>query len=151
MISLSPFTSVIRWLLVVVGCAVLATAQPMSAEEATPTPTGARTADTILYPRGNAATADESLSVERSQNWVLICAVLLALGGVWVLVQKRRGALPMKSADKRLVVEETRSLGNRQFLVVADYEGQKFLLGVTPGQIQMLAPLLPKDGAHDES
>jgi flagellar protein FliO/FliZ len=41
----------------------------------------------------------------------------------------------------KLQIEETRSLGNRQYLVVAVYEGQKLLLGVTPGQIQLLTPL----------
>ena len=44
-------------------------------------------------------------------------------------------------ADRRLAIAETRSLGNRQYLVVAAYDGRKFLLGVCPGRIEMLAPL----------
>lgn len=44
-------------------------------------------------------------------------------------------------AERRLAVVERRMLGNRQFLVVADYAGQRVLLGVTPGQINFLCPL----------
>jgi flagellar protein FliO/FliZ len=36
---------------------------------------------------------------------------------------------------------ESRPLGSRQYLVVADYDGRKFLLGVCPGSIEMLTPL----------
>jgi flagellar protein FliO/FliZ len=32
-------------------------------------------------------------------------------------------------------------LGNRQFLVVAEYEGRKMLLGVCPGRIELLSEL----------
>lgn len=73
---------------------------------------------------------------------MLIAALLLGSAGAWFLV-KRRAAGPLGSAkgDRKIQIEETRSLGNRQYLVVADYEGSKFLIGVTPGQIQMLAPL----------
>jgi flagellar protein FliO/FliZ len=42
---------------------------------------------------------------------------------------------------RALAVDETRSLGNRQYLVVASYEGKKFLLGVCPGRIEMLSAL----------
>ena len=42
---------------------------------------------------------------------------------------------------RKLTVAETRSLGNRQYLVVADYEGRKFLLGVCPGRIDLLSSL----------
>jgi flagellar biogenesis protein FliO len=36
---------------------------------------------------------------------------------------------------------DTRSLGNRQFLVVAEYDQQKFLLGVSTGNIKLLSKL----------
>jgi flagellar protein FliO/FliZ len=39
------------------------------------------------------------------------------------------------------VIEETRSLGNRQYLIVAAYEEKKLLLGVTPGRIKLLCDL----------
>ena len=43
--------------------------------------------------------------------------------------------------ERRLVVAETRALGNRQYLVVAAYDDKRYLLGVCPGRIEMLAPL----------
>jgi flagellar protein FliO/FliZ len=44
-------------------------------------------------------------------------------------------------APRNLAVEETRSLGNRQYLVVASYQDKKFLIGVCPGRIDLLSAL----------
>lgn len=189
--SLPPFTSVTRWLLVVIGCAVLAMAQPMSAadESSTPPPAATATAhpspaatqetapaasvssapaptadpaasiasattatpapaaksDLIIYPKA-AANSSSSAAVngkagETSHAYVVMVAFLLAGAGAWVLIQRRKGAPIVSRGSRRLNVEETRPLGNRQYLVVANYEGKKFLLGVTTGQIQLLANL----------
>jgi flagellar protein FliO/FliZ len=82
---------------------------------------------------------------------MLAGAFLLALGGGW-LVLRRRG-LPLAKTlrtGRLLAIEETKSLGNRQYLVVAACEGRRFLLGVTPGQIQMLSPL-DDHGDHEDT
>jgi flagellar protein FliO/FliZ len=138
--NLSPFTSVTRWLLVVIGCVVLATAQPMSAADAEAA--APRASDTIIYPKSvektDASAANKSSS---GSSYLLVLAVVLAGAGAWVMLQKRRGNALLTRGPKKLQVEETRPLGNRQYLVVANYDGKKFLLGVTTGQIQMLAPL----------
>ncbi len=143
--SPSTITSVTRWLIVVVvGCAVMETVQPMSAAEPEASPTSTRSADTVLYPKDS---PDRPSSAAKNNegggnSWMLAGAFLLALGGGW-LVLRRRG-LPLAKAvrtGRLLAVEETKSLGNRQYLVVAACEGRRFLLGVTPGQIQMLSPL----------
>ena len=135
----------LRRLLVVIGCVVLATAQPMSifAEVAADKPPAP---ETVLYPQGS-ATAPIAVPTPRidagyGASTMLVVALLLAAGGVWVLLRRRSG--PGFLAGRvvhKLQIEETRSLGNRQYLVVAVYEGQKLLLGVTPGQIQLLTPL----------
>ncbi|MFH1499770.1 MAG: hypothetical protein ABII82_18315, partial [Verrucomicrobiota bacterium] len=53
--SFGPTSGVTRRLIVVVfGCAVLETAQPMIAAEGAATDSTARSADTILYPQGAA-------------------------------------------------------------------------------------------------
>jgi flagellar protein FliO/FliZ len=44
-------------------------------------------------------------------------------------------------SERRLAIAETRSLGSRQYLVVAAYDGKKYLLGVCPGRIDLLTPL----------
>jgi flagellar protein FliO/FliZ len=70
-----------------------------------------------------------------------VAAVFAAAGG-WLLWRHRRG--PGGSGarvERHLTIAETRPLGNRQHLVVADYAGSKFLLGVCPGRIDLLARL----------
>jgi flagellar protein FliO/FliZ len=135
----SPFTSVTRWLLVVVGCAVLATAQPMSAADSSAPPLQE---NTILYPKNAQAPTGASNSQDaRGPSWLMLVAVLLAGAGAWVLWQKKRGMGPLGQLTQKLSVEETKSLGNRQYLVVARYEDQRFLLGITPGQIALISKL----------
>lgn len=137
-------TSVTRWLIVVVfGCAVLETVQPMSAA-GNESAASARSDDTVLYPKDSAERPASSSPAKggRSGSWMLAGAFLLALGGGWMLIRRRGLPLARAVRNQRLiVVEETKSLGNRQYLVVAACEGRRFLLGVTPGRIQMLSSL----------
>jgi flagellar protein FliO/FliZ len=70
----------------------------------------------------------------------LFLGLALAGAGGWLVWRNRRGA-PVARDLRALAIDETRSLGNRQFLIVASYEGKKFLLGVCPGRIDMLTPL----------
>jgi flagellar protein FliO/FliZ len=143
MIFVPDFTSVTRWLLVVIGCAVLATAQPMSAASPEAPAVGdARPKDVIIYPK-NTATSDRPATApegDSSRSLILVVALLLAAGGAWLMLQKRKAG-PAGGRGRKLQIDETRPLGNRQYLVVADYDGKKFLLGVAPGRIQMLTPL----------
>jgi len=146
MTFLKAFTSVTRWLLVVIGCAVLATAQPMSSSPAPAAPEAAepakRSSDTVIYPK-NAAEPNKTATNsdhDTSRSLIVVVALLLAAGGAWLLLQRRKAG-PAGGRGRKLQIDETKPLGNRQYLVVADYDGKKFLLGVTPGQIQMLTPL----------
>jgi len=77
----------------------------------------------------------------------LVLGLGMAAVGGWLLLRHRRGGVAPRET-RALAVEETRSLGNRQFLVVASYEGKKFLLGVCPGRIELLAPL---DGSAEKA
>ncbi len=75
-------------------------------------------------------------------GYVLTILVLLAAG----LAVLFRGSLPMVFAAgskgvRKLHIEETKSVGNRQYLLVAEYEGRRFLLGVCPGRIDYLSGL----------
>ncbi|MEY2878828.1 MAG: hypothetical protein RLZZ15_1208 [Verrucomicrobiota bacterium] len=96
----------------------------------------------ILYPAGSASGASAP-SGGSLGNVTLVVGLILAAAGGWLVLRGRRAAA--HAPDGRgLEIRETRSLGNRQFLVVATYEEKKFLLGVCPGRIDRLAVL------HDE-
>jgi len=147
-------TSVTRWLLVVIGCVVLATTQPMSAaSDDASAPVAPLSGQTVIYPK---TAVDPSKPVvpnehDSSRSLILVVAFLLAAGGVWVLVKRRKAGPGGSRGGRKLQIDETRPLGNRQYLVVADYDGKKFLLGVTPGRIQMLTPLESDDGQVRET
>ncbi len=99
----------------------------------------------IIHPR-SAAPADAPATSQTKSGDANYLLIVLAAGaaaaGGWMLWRQRRtpGGIAGREARK-LTVAESRSLGNRQYLVVADYDGRKFLLGVCPGSISLLAPL----------
>jgi flagellar protein FliO/FliZ len=148
-------------LLVVAGCAVLETAQPaFAADPGTEVPSAPDAAEVVveetetppaneneslIYPRGNDPLGRESplLGDDRSDlpgtfTWVL--ALALIGGGAWVFWKKRTGG-SLGSAGRKIQIEETRPMGNRQYLIIARCEGKRFLLGVTPGRIDVVSPL----------
>ena len=106
--------------------------------------------DTVIYPR---AVAEPAAAAGDHDGWSrvpwLFGALALAAGGTWWLWRSRaRTGLTGKPGHK-LAIEETRSLGNRQYLVVAAYDEKRILLGVTPGRIKLLCKLSDdeEDGA----
>jgi flagellar protein FliO/FliZ len=80
----------------------------------------------------------------------VIGTMLLAGAGGWLLLKGRKLPFPGRVV-KKLSIDETRSLGSRQYLVVASYEGKKMLLGVCPGRIDLLTPLNGQDTAPKAS
>ena len=106
-------------------------------------PTIASAADTVLRPRGAESAQPVAPGVPGpSGTTTLGLALVCAAVGGWLFWRQRRNAGPGgRGPERRLAIVETRPLGNRQHLVVADYAGRKFLLGVCPGRIDLLAPL----------
>ena len=68
------------------------------------------------------------------------CVLLAVVGGVYLLRRLRFGRKPIFSPHK-LRISESKSLGNRQFLLVVTYEDEKLLLGVYPNGMQFLCKL----------
>lgn len=138
-------SSLVRWLTVVVSCVVVETAQLMHAAEPVSAPRGG---DTLLYPAGG-PTADgvaHQTSSGTSATWVFVILVGLAAAVMWYW--RRRSPNPLGRRGN-IQIEDTRALGNRQFLVVASCDGRRFLLGVAAGGIQMLSPLDSQDDLDD--
>jgi flagellar protein FliO/FliZ len=106
----------------------------------------ARAQDKVLYPRSPASPdAPGAPRADGFNGTLLVFAVVAAGAGGWLLWRQRRSAAGLGGREvRKLAVSESRSLGSRQYLVVADYDGKKFLIGVCPGRIDLLAPL---DGA----
>ncbi len=141
----------LRRLPVVIGCVVLATAQPMSGNTQPPVEPQ-RAPDMVIYPKGTAgAQAPVSQDSGYSNPFYLAFAVVVAATGGWILWRRRTGAslIPGTGPEvRKLTIDETRPLGNRQYLLVASYEGRKFLLGVTTEKIELLTHL-PDSGAEE--
>ena len=99
--------------------------------------------DKVIYPR---SVEPAGLPVEKpvsgASPFLVVSALIAAGAGGWLLWRQRRSPAGFTGGQgRKLSVSESRSLGNRQYLVVADYEGKKFLLGVCPGRIDLLSPL----------
>ncbi len=94
----------------------------------------------VIFPGASAPASTPAADPGGSLGSVtLIVGLALAAVGGWFVWRGRR-ATPA-GHEAQLAIEETRSLGNRQYLVVASYEDKKFLLAVCPGRIDLLAPL----------
>jgi flagellar protein FliO/FliZ len=88
------------------------------------------------------ANAPASAPATGSGPLTVIGVLVLAGAGGWILWRARAGGLTqVNRVARKLTVEETRSLGNRQYLVVASYQDKKFLIGVCPGRIDLLSNL----------
>jgi flagellar protein FliO/FliZ len=97
----------------------------------------------VIFPGGNetAAPRAPAATVSSGLNSVsLVAGIILAGVGGWYFWRNRR-TVPASRVARSLAIDETRSLGNRQYLVVASHQGKKFLLGVCPGQISFLSAL----------
>lgn len=134
--------SLLRVLVFRSACALCGLA-PLGLKAAEPGAAGA-----VIYPRAAEAAPATAPAAASGYRSVLLGAIVLAGAGGW-LFWRARGTPGRGAALRQLSIAETKSLGNRQFLVVACYEDKKFLLGVCPGRIDLLTPLEngPRAGA----
>ena len=109
----------------------------------------------VVYPRGAVAAqpaaapapassspfAPPSGGAGLSQAFAYVAVLGLLVGGAWLLVKRGTLPRPFAKSEGRLKVLETKMLGNRQFLMVVEYEDAKMLLGVCQGRIDYLTPL----------
>ncbi len=162
----APISSIIGWLLMVAiaGCAALEAAQPLDAADdraaaeaqspaAPPARPGELAGDMILTPRDSHLPRMLDDSPGGGSFWLVI-AMLAAGGAGWVFLWSRRRAVPAGRLAGRIQIEGTRALGNRQYLAVVVCDRQRFLVGVTPGGVGLVARLddgRAADGEKDVS
>lgn len=108
----------------------------------------------VFFPRSTAEVAsDEPMLPENAAStastavmfagYGLVLAVLA--GGVFFVLRRGGWRRVINRSEGRLQVRETRMLGNRQFLMVVEYEASRLLVGVSPGRIELLTPLGPSE------
>jgi len=110
----------------------------------------------VIFPRSTAESAAADAATGRSAAFApgpmpatsglastagYIVTFGLLLGGAWLLLKRGTLKRALGKNEGRLNVLETRMLGNRQFLLVVEYDDAKLLLGVCPGRIDYLTPL----------
>jgi flagellar protein FliO/FliZ len=109
-------------------------------------------ADEVISPKAEVQKTITPADGPGSGALTAVAVILLAGAGGWMLWRGKGGALAqLNRSNRKLGVEETRSLGNRQYLVVATYENKKFLLGVCPGKIDLLTPLSDAAATEEKS
>jgi flagellar protein FliO/FliZ len=96
----------------------------------------------VVYPRNS----PEAHKVHSSDNafpmWGMLGVIaVLAGAGFYLLKRGQLGTRAGVSVHQRLAIEETRPLGNKQFLAVAAYGERKLLLAVCPGRVDFLCRL----------
>ena len=129
------------------GALLIFSAQPAMGDE----PTSAATPAPVLTPR---AAATPAFPVAPSSGGTFQLAIYFVLllgllgGGVYVMRNGLGFLQPKPKGPRKLDITETRMLGNRQFLIVAEYEQRKMLIGVCPGRIDYLCTL---SGAEPDS
>lgn len=101
----------------------------------------------VEEPLAESNAMDSILANDSSSEGAIVTmfGLFLIVAGIavaaWFLF--KRGVLrkPFANTGGKLKVAETRMLGNRQFIMVVEYEEQKILLGVGPGKIDYLTNL----------
>jgi flagellar protein FliO/FliZ len=121
-----------------------------AADRANPAP------EEIIFPRTTAESAAADAAAGRSAAFApgpmpatgglastagYVVTFGLLLGGAWLLLKRGTFKRAFHKSEGRLQVLETKMLGNRQFLLVVEYDDAKLLLGVCPGRIDYLTPL----------
>ncbi len=111
--------------------------------------------DAVLYPRESPAGESSpggEISSRSSSPTLVFAGVILLATGAWLWWKFRVGpAGLMARAPSQLAIEETRALGNRQFLLVVSHEKRRFMLGVCPGRLEMLTELSPPSEEKPDS
>jgi flagellar biogenesis protein FliO len=108
-------------------------------------------ANTVLAPSAQTAPAGKDSSSGNASSELrgpaLLAVAAVILLGAYVFIRRTKNKLGRlsQSAQGAIEVCRTRSLGNKQFLVVVQVEGRRMLLGMGPTFITKLSDLEAED------
>lgn len=102
-------------------------------------------AECVATASSHPVSPDWSSLTLRSLGFLLLLG-LVAYGVSRIAKRSFNNSINTSKKEGKVFVSDSRPLGNRQFLVVAEYGDQKHLLGVSPGKIEHLAKL---EGSSD--
>ncbi len=106
-------------------------------------PAAPRSADTVIYPQPieqSAARPADSPSIG-----YIVFVVLCLGGGAWLWFRAKGNGRSLKNQGAEISIEETRPLGNRQYLVLTSCRGRSFLIGVSQGRIDLVSEVPPSE------
>lgn len=113
-------------------------------------------ASDVIYPKGGGGTSSLSADTQPINGMdlgdgsaigmgITILGYLIILVGflvaAWFLFKRGVFRKSFSKTEGKLNIKESKMLGNRQFLMVVEYEDNKILLGVGPGKIDYLTSL----------
>jgi len=109
------------------------------------TPTAPRSADTVIFPQPVEPTV--ARPADSPSTGYIVFVVLCLGGGAWLWFRAKGKGRSLKTTGSEISIEETRPLGNRQYLVLTSCRGRSFLIGVSQGRIDLVSEVPSSDPA----
>jgi flagellar protein FliO/FliZ len=109
------------------------------------TPTAPRSADTVIFPQPVEPTV--ARPADSPSTGYIVFVVLCLGGGAWLWFRAKGKGRSLKTTGSEISIDETRPLGNRQYLVLTSCRGRSFLIGVSQGRIDLVSEVPSSDPA----
>ena len=106
-------------------------------------PAAPRSADTVIFPQPIEPSTTRPAS---SPSIGYIAFVVICIGGgTWLWFRAKGKGRSLKNSGSEISIDETRPLGNRQYLVLTSCRGRSFLIGVSQGRIDVISEVPPSE------
>ena len=106
-------------------------------------PAAPRSADTVIFPQPVEQSATRPTG--SPSTGYIVFVVLCLGGGAWLWFRAKGKGRSLKTSGSEISIDETRPLGNRQYLVLTSCRGRSFLIGVSQGRIDVVSEVPPSE------